>query len=216
MADYSAARRAMVETQIRPAAVHNERLLQALGQVPREAFVPEQRRGLAYTDGHQPLNVSGRYLAAPAVFAQMVQLADCRPEDRVLDVGCGSGYSVAIFEHLASAVDGVETDDHLRGDAAAALTSIGAVGYSLLSQLPTQASGKQYEVIFVGGMLAESPDELLPLLVDGGRLVVVLRNGPTGVAWVYERDGERVTKRSYFNAILPSALNRPVPTDFVF
>lgn len=216
MADYSVARRAMIETQIRPASITDAVLLNAIAQVPRELFIPDHRRALAYTDGHQPLSVPGRFLSSPAVFAQLAQLTDVRAGDRVLDIACGTAYSVAIFAKIAAWVDGVEGDPHLRAEAVEALSAIGAQNYSLLEQVPTQASGKQYEVIFVEAMLAESPEELSPLLADGGRLVVLLQNGPTGLAWVFSRHGERVTKQSYFNAKLPLVLSDSGPADFVF
>lgn len=216
MTDFIAARRAMIETQIRPSAVTDESLLNALVQVPRETFVPNERRALAYTDGHQPLAVRGRYLSSPAVFAQLAQLAEIHAGDSVLDIGCGTGYSVAIFAKIGATVDGVESDPLLRAEAEKALRVVGAENYSLLAQLPTQASRKQYDVIFFDGMLTESPDELLSLLADGGRIVAVLQDGPIGLAWVFSRQGERVTKQSYFNAKLPFVLSEPRAAEFVF
>src|SRR5690606_1584450 len=110
MTDFAQARKAMVDHQLRTRDITDRRLLAAMGKVTREAFVPEARRSLAYVDRPQQLveEPGGRALRAPTPFARLVQLAGVGANDRVLDIGCGSGYSTAVLAELAAAVVGVE------------------------------------------------------------------------------------------------------------
>src|SRR3569833_3573996 len=96
MIDFAQARKTMVDNQLRTSGSTDRRLLAAMGEVPREAFVPAARRGLAYIDEAQPLG-GRRRLGPPAPFAKLIQLAAVEHTDRVLDVGCGSGYSRAVL-----------------------------------------------------------------------------------------------------------------------
>ena len=108
--DFSAARRNMVERQVRTNKVTDEAVLEALAQLPRERFVPESLSAVAYIDEDVPLG-NGRYLMEPMVFARLVQAAQLQPGDRVLDLGCGCGYSTAILSRLANQVIALESDD---------------------------------------------------------------------------------------------------------
>src|SRR5581483_6668263 len=102
----------MVETQIRPADVTDPQVLAAMNAVPRERFVPSAAVALAYAD--VPVRIApGRYLLDPRSFAQLLQLAEIGPEDRVLDVGCGTGYSAAVLARLAAEVIALEQDADL-------------------------------------------------------------------------------------------------------
>jgi len=107
--DFSAARRNMVERQVRTNKVTDEAVLEALAQLPRERFVPESLSAVAYIDEDVPLG-NGRYLMEPMVFARLVQAAQLQPGDRVLDLGCGCGYSTAILSRLANQVIALESD----------------------------------------------------------------------------------------------------------
>ena len=107
--DFSAARRNMVERQVRTNKVTDEAVLEALAQVPRERFVPEEFRKVAYIDEDVPLG-GGRYLMEPMVFARLVQAAQLQPVGRVLDLGCSCGYSTAILSRLANRVIALESD----------------------------------------------------------------------------------------------------------
>ena len=109
MTDFATARRNMVECQIRTNKVTDQRLIDALAEVPRERFVPKAYRGVAYVDEDVPLG-GGRFLIEPMVLARLIQTARVRPGDSVLDVGCATGYATAILGRLAAGVVGLERE----------------------------------------------------------------------------------------------------------
>src|SRR4051812_12390490 len=133
MADYAKARRTMVDCQVRPADVTDLRIISALLEVPRELFVPAARRAVAYLDVDCAVNQSGsaRALLKPMVFAKLIQAAGITETDRVLDVGCATGYSTAVLEKLAASVIALEEDPALVRAAAEALAQCGAENYAL-------------------------------------------------------------------------------------
>src|SRR5579883_1628349 len=124
MPDYAAARLNMVESQVRPNKVTDPRLLEALLEVPREGFVSEQLRGVAYVDEDVPLG-GGRFLMEPMVFARLVQTAAVKPADTVLEVGCGTGYGAAVLARLAARVVTLESEPELGRQAEANLRRLG-------------------------------------------------------------------------------------------
>ena len=110
MIDFAAARRLMVDGQVRTADVTDPRLLAAMLGLPRERFFPEEKASLAYLDLDAPINAPGRpdrRLLKPMVLAKLLQAAAITQTDRVLDVGCNSGYSTALLAHLAGSVVGL-------------------------------------------------------------------------------------------------------------
>ncbi len=112
--NYARARDMMVDCQLRTNTVVDLTLLAAMGSIPRERFVPAGRRTLAYMDEDLKISAAGdepRYLMEPSSFGRLVQLADIQPDELVLVVGCGYGYSCAVIARLAGAVVGVETGD---------------------------------------------------------------------------------------------------------
>jgi protein-L-isoaspartate(D-aspartate) O-methyltransferase len=220
MPDFVLARRKMVENQLMTNAVTDRRLLGVMGQVPRELFVPEDRRELAYIDDAHRLNAATppRCLAAPATFARLVQLAGVTGADRVLDLGCGTGYSAAVLAGLAAAVIGVESDPAL---AAAARTNLAALGIRhaeiLVGPLAEGAKARgPYDVILLEGQVDRVPETLFAQLAQGGRLVAVVRQGATGVAELHVKSGRDVAGRAEFNAVLPPLEAPPAEPVFVF
>ena len=130
MIDFAAARRTMVESQLRPTKVTDRRLLAAMGELPRELFLPPSRRPLAYMDAAVEVwpAIDGalpRYLLAPVVLARLIQLASVEATDSVLDIGCATGYSTAVLSRLASAVTAVEVEPELAAAARANLAALG-------------------------------------------------------------------------------------------
>jgi len=205
--DFAEQRVKMVDGQLRTTDVTNAALLDAMLQVPRELFVPAQRQALAYIDEDIALG-AGRYLMEPSPFAKLVQLADIRADDFVLDVGCATGYSAVVLSRLCSSVVAVECDPELVARASEAVAALGydnvaVVEGPLEKGYPSEAP---YDVIVVEGAVELVPDELLAQLKDGGRLVAVFGTGHAAMARLYVREGETVSARRAFNAAV-----RPLP-----
>lgn len=207
----------MVESQVRAGGVFDRRLLAAMGQVPRERFVPDIRRGLAYIDDLHVLDApSGRFLANPAAFARLVQLAEVKEDDRVLDVGAGTGYSAAVLAALAREVTGLETEARLAELARQNLTSL-AVANATIVQGDAAALGEaQFDVMLIEGTVDVVPEALLAKLAPNGRLVALVRHNGVGLATLVRHTGVGLETQTSFNATLP-ALDPNRSTDvFVF
>lgn len=215
IADHSSARRAMVENQIQTSAVTDVRVLKAFHRVPRERFVPDSRNALAYSDAHHPLG-NGRILPAPAVFARLVQLAEIKATDRVLDYGAASGYSTAIIADIAREVVGLERDPDLATRAQTTLMELGVANAAIVAESDLAPNLNTFDAIVVEGAVNEVAKNLLEKLAMGGRLVCLLRRGPTGIATVYTRMSDGVVSTSSFNATLPPMDLAPTPETFVF
>lgn len=214
-AHFATARRAMVDTQIATAGVNDPPLLSVFRQVPREIFVPASRRDLAYSDAHHPLG-NGRFLAAPAVFAKLLQLARIEATDRVLDCWPGTGYSTAIIAGLAREVVALEPDAALAQTCRANLEALDIGNGRVVNGDETAPNINTFNVIMVEGAIAEVPHGLLDKLAPGGRLVCLLRRGPVGVATVHEKTDTGFTTQTSFNANLPGVGSAPPPEQFVF
>ena len=131
MTDYAAARRNMVLSQLEPTRVHDPRILDAMGAVPREAFVPKSLAGVAYVD--EDLEVArGRYLMEPVVLARLIEALGIQEGDLVLDVGCCTGYSAAILARLAGTVVAVESDAELAAKAGDNLSKVGTDNVAII------------------------------------------------------------------------------------
>lgn len=212
-ADYSAQRIKMVDGQLRTTDVNSAPILRAMLEVPRELFVPARRRELAYIDedillGGSETAGDARYLMEPSPFAKLLQLADIRPSDFVLDVGCASGYSAAVLSHLAGSVVALESDATFARLAAQTLDELG-YGTVAVVQGPLEEgypSEAPYDVIIVNGSVGRLPETILRQLRDGGRLAAVEGVGNAAVANLYVRRNGVVSSRRGFNAAV-----KPLP-----
>ena len=218
MADYAQARRTMVDRQVRTADVTDLRIIAALLEVPREAYVPVERRAIAYLDTDVPVNETGRVLLKPMVFAKLVQAAAIAETDHVLDVGCATGYSAAVLTRLAGSVVALEEDAALARAADAALSQTGATNVSVVSGPLTAGwpRGAPYDAILLEGAGEVVPDSLLSQLKDGGRLVAVVSSGAVGKATIYRATGGRATAQPIFDAAAPVLPGFVKPRAFVF
>jgi protein-L-isoaspartate(D-aspartate) O-methyltransferase len=203
MTDYARARTIMVDNQLRTSGITDRRLLTAMGEVPRELFVPEVRRPLAYIDQPIALDTS-RKLGAPAPFAKLVQLAEIGGTDHVLDLGCASGYSAAVLARLAGSVVAVDTDAGLLATARNALREQSNV---IVLEGPFETAGKAkgpYDVIVVEGVVSAVPEALFGQLKADGRLVALIAiAGRPAVAHLFARSGKGIAASRAFDAALP-------------
>lgn len=201
--DFATARMNMVESQIRPNGVTDLRILNAMLQIPREAFVPAAKQGIAYL-GDDLEVAPGRCLIDPMIFAKMADAADIQATDAVLDVGCATGYSTAVLARLAETVIGLECDTALAEQANRTLSGLGVdntvvVAGDLRQGYPQQAP---YDVIFLNGSVEELPDDLKQQLKENGRLLAILSEGRVGRAMLFERTGNVVSGRSIFDGLV--------------
>ncbi len=205
MQDFTATRINMVDCQIRTCDVTNHALLDAMMEVPREKFVPAGRASLAYIDEDVAVG-NGRYLMEPAPFAKLAQAAVIGPEDVVLDVGCATGYSSAVFSRFASLVIALEEDADLAANAARTLDeldydNVAVVQGPLNEGYPAEAP---YDVVFIGGAVDAIPQVLFDQLRDDGKLIAVEGHGNAAVARLYIRNGNDISGRKLFNcAVMP-------------
>jgi protein-L-isoaspartate(D-aspartate) O-methyltransferase len=216
MPDFRAQRLNMVESQVRTNDVTDVRIQEAMREIPRERFVPTSKQAVAYADTIVEI-VPGRFLLDPRTFSKLAELAEIEPADRVLDVGCASGYSTAVLTRLAHEVIGLEEDAELVRVATDVLPSLGISSRVVQGTLADgYAAGAPYNVIFVNGAVEELPPALERQLAKGGRLVVVLRKGPQGRGYLFLREQGRMSSRADFDATVPLLAGFSRPKSFVF
>lgn len=212
MTDFVSARRHMVDGQIRTTDVTDLRVISAMLEVPRERFVPPASAAIAYLDLDVPVGASRRLLR-PMVLAKLLQAAELEATDRVLDVGCATGYTAAVLARIAGQVVALEQDAGLAkaaGDALSSQPNVDLVGGALAEGWP---QGAPYDVVVLEGATEVMPDALCQQLKDGGRLVCVLGSGPGSKAMLYRRSGAEVGGRPIFDAsaaLLPGFAKTPV------
>jgi protein-L-isoaspartate(D-aspartate) O-methyltransferase len=218
MPDYAALRANMVATQIQTYSVTDERLLDAFRKVPREQFVPADKRGIAYAE--TPIEiVPGRWLMPAGTFARLIQIAEVLPSDSILDVGCATGYSTAVLARLARQVVGLEEDAALvRIGSETMRRSADAANATVVQGVLARGdrSGAPYKVIFVEGGVEEIPEALFALLAEGGRLVTIIQREAMGRAIVFFKEEGVIGHRFDFDAsasVLPGFRKPPA---FVF
>jgi protein-L-isoaspartate(D-aspartate) O-methyltransferase len=223
MIDFAAARRIMVDSQIRTSDVTDLRLVAAMLAVPRERFVPAGQADLAYLDFDVPVSAAqpggpARRLLKPMVLAKLLQAAELAEGNHVLDVGCATGYSSAVLARLAGVVVGLEEDAGLAERARENLRASGAGQVQVVNGPLADGAAAQgpYDVILVNGAFEIAPKRLLQQLKPGGRLVGVLGRGPAGKAMLYCSIGGDCGGRPIFDAAAPLLPGFAAPAAFVF
>jgi protein-L-isoaspartate(D-aspartate) O-methyltransferase len=223
MTDFAAARRIMVDSQVRTSDVTDLRLIAAMLALPRERFLPAEQADLAYLDCDIPAAAAEagrpmRRLLKPMVLAKLLQAAEIADGDHVLDVGCATGYASAVLARLAHSVVALEQDARLAELARDNLRALGVSGAQVVSGpladgWPPQAP---YDVILLDGASEIVPKALLRQLKPGGRLVGVLGTMPLGKAMLYCSVGGECGGRPIFDAAAPLLPGFAAPAAFVF
>ncbi len=204
MTDFAKARRAMVESQIRPTDVTSLPLIKALLEVPREEFVPANFRAVAYADEEIPL-APGRAMLTPRNFAKMIAALDIRDDDLVLDIGCGFGYSTVVIARLAQAVVGVEEVESLVREAEELVTRFADNAVIVEAALAAGAPAHgPYDVIVLEGAAACLPEAIVGQLKEGGRIGWFHHDGEAaGECRIGIRHGGDIDWRFAFNGSAP-------------
>ncbi|MGB5557607.1 MAG: protein-L-isoaspartate O-methyltransferase [Paracoccaceae bacterium] len=204
MADYQSRRTMMVDTQVRPSDVTKFPIISAMLSVPREAFVPAGKREAAYVGENVDLG-NGRVVLEPRTLAKMLDALDIQPDEMVLDIGCGLGYSSAVIARLAEAVVALENAPEFAAEAQTLLVEHGADNVAVIEGALAEGAAKHgpYDVIVLEGSVEHMPPNLLEQLNEGGRIGAIFLEGSLGVCRIgYKIDGE-MTWRFAFNAGAP-------------
>jgi protein-L-isoaspartate(D-aspartate) O-methyltransferase len=219
--DYAVARNHMVDSQVRPNKVIDQRVLDAMRALPREEFVPPSLSAIAYIDEDLPLG-GGRVLVEPMVIARLVQLARVRPGERVLVIAAGTGYGAALMAACGAEVTALDDDEALLAIALRVLPrhapAVKIVHGALPAGLP---QGAPWDIILLEGAVTEIPSALAAQVAPNGRLVtVVVSQGVGGRAVLAEPagtpDAPRLRSREAFDCSTPLLPGlRPAPV-FVF
>lgn len=217
MFDFAKARDHMVESQIRTNDVTEPAILKSFRTTAREAFVPKAKKALAYSDAHIRMD-GGRVMLRPRDLSKLIDAADIRPSDVVLDVACGRGYSTAIMAKLADTVVGLEVSEEAVTRATDLLVDAGIENAAVVKgDLKVGASEHgPFNVIFINGAVTHVPKQWFSQLANNGRLVCILQNGPIGQATVYTKSGDAVGDRVEFDASAPLLPGFEAEEAFVF
>jgi protein-L-isoaspartate(D-aspartate) O-methyltransferase len=216
MFDAAKARRLMVEGQIRTADVSDTALLDAMLTVPRERFLPPALVKLAYLDGEIPV-ARGRALLKPMVLAKLLQAANVRPGDRVLDLGCATGYASALLARLGAGVVALEENADLAEQARQALTDVAAGVEVAVGPLTAGwPGGAPYDVILLDGASEIVPDGLGPQLKPEGRVIGIYGRAPASKATIFHFVEGHFVGRPIFDAGAKLLPGFAAPPQFVF
>jgi protein-L-isoaspartate(D-aspartate) O-methyltransferase len=221
MSDFMTARQKMVDGQVRPSDVTDNRIIDAMLEVPREAFVPETQRPLAYLDLDIDVSAGGatkRFLLRPAVTAKLLQAAEVKETDNVLVAGCASGYLAALAARLAQRVTATECDPSLAATAKAACASlaVGNVTVRTAAVADGDSANAPFDVILLNGTTEIRPEGLYHQLKEGGRLVGTFAlDGPQRAVIVTSSHGD-FGHRELFDTSIPVLPGLERPAAFVF
>lgn len=214
--DYLDQRRAMVDCQVRPSDVTRFPIIEAMLECPREAFVPDNLRSVAYLGDHLPLS-EDRYILDPRIFAKMLNALDIRRTEFVLDIGCGYGYSSAVISHLAEAVVALESG--AMADTAAANLSAYAADNTIAKSGILRKGAPEfapYDVMIVQGGVERLPDDIAAQLRDGGRIACIFVDRAPGECRVGIKRSGQISWHPVFDADAPLLADYKMEEMFVF
>ena len=204
MSEFASRRVMMVDTQVRPSDVTKFPIIDAMLSVPRETFVPDDKREAAYVGENLTL-APGRVVLEARTLAKLLDGLDIQPTELVLDVGCGLGYSSAVIARLAETVVALEEDEGLAADAQRILSEAGVDNAVTVTGKLAEGSATcaPYDVITIQGGVEAIPAAILSQLKDGGRIGAILMENAVGTARIGYKAAGQVTWRSIFNAAAP-------------
>jgi protein-L-isoaspartate(D-aspartate) O-methyltransferase len=217
MTDYALARANMVENQLRPNRIDDTRVLEAMGEIPREAFVPKALRGCAYGDEDLALE-QGRFLIEPLALAKLLQAAEPRPENVALVVGDLTGYAAAVLSRLVATVFLLVPDETSTGAIEALLSELGCENVVLQTGsaeagYPAQAP---FDLVLLVGSVPALPPALMDQLADQGRLAAVVEHGRSGKVTIVHKVNGAIGRLTPFDAQVHRLPGLRIETGFKF
>lgn len=189
--DPASARAAMVTGQLRARGVHDERVLAAMGAIPRETFVPDESRRFAYADEALPID-AGQTISQPVMVAKMTEHLHVQPGDRILEIGTGSGYQAAILAWLGATVTTLERQAALIPTARTRIDALDLPGSVEIREADGSLGdpdGAPWDGIIVTAAAPSIPDALLEQLAEGGRLVIPVGSRDRQILTIVTRKG---------------------------
>ena len=216
--DFAVARENMVENDVRTNDVTDRRLIAAMRAIAREEFVPAEHREIAYGDLSVPIG-HGRYLLDPRTFSKLIQAAELKGSDSVLDIGCGMGYSALVLAQLAGRVIALEEEEALASAAARQIARAGARNVVIERGFLKEGARDHgpYDAIVIEGAVDEVPQQLVDQLKPDGRLLCVqCRGGRLGRAIRFLKTADALSGRALFDARVPMLPGFARPRAFVF
>lgn len=205
----------MVDTQVRPSDVTKFPIIDAMLNVPRERFVPANRREAAYIGENIELG-NRRVILDPRTLAKLLDALDIQKGDVVLDLGCGLGYSTAVIARMADAVVAVEDDETRAGEAQQTLSELGVDNAAVIAGPIAEgsANGGPYDGIILQGAAERWPGALTDQLKEGGRIACIFAEGTLGVARIGHKIDGALNWRYAFNAGAPVMAGFEAARDF--
>jgi protein-L-isoaspartate(D-aspartate) O-methyltransferase len=204
MSDFALRRVMMVDTQVRPSDVTKFPIIDAMLTVPREVYVPKDRREAAYVGENLTL-APGRVMLEPRTLAKLLDALDIQPDEMVLDVAPGLGYSTAVIARLAGTVIAVEEDPGLAAEAQRLLSEDGVDNAFVIPGPLAAGAAKHapYDVITIQGGVEVLPDTLIAQLKEGGRIAALYMDGAVGAVKIGRKAQGAISWRPVFNAAAP-------------
>jgi protein-L-isoaspartate(D-aspartate) O-methyltransferase len=201
MTNFIVARERMIASQVRPSGITDRRIIRVMGSLPRELFVPEARRSIAYVDEDVAIG-DGRFLIEPMALAKLVQLAEVEAGHHLLHVGCATGYATALLASLCRSVVAIDEDSALISEAQGNLARLGIVNaiFHKANHATGFGQGEPYDVILLEGRVPVVPPALVNQLRDGGRLVAVVGDHAVATATVFSRHDGAISSMPAFEA----------------
>ena len=216
--DFEMARFNMIEQQIRPWEVLDAGVLELLRQMPREAFVSEAQRGLAFADLNLPIG-HDEAMWQPKIEARILQALAPKARDRVLEVGTGSGYLTALLASCSEHVTSLEIHSDFIGLATERLQTQNINNVRLVEGDGARGwpSSKPWDIVVLTGSVPNLPSAYRDILAPGGRLAAVVGREPIMEAMLYVHQDEGTwSTRSLFDTVLRPLVNAESPVAFVF
>ena len=217
MADFAQLRSTMVDCQVRPSDVTHYPIIEAMLSVAKEEYVPANKRSVAYSGEHLEIS-PGRVVLDPRVMGKMLSAVNIQPDETVLDLGCGLGYSAALIAHLAAMVIAVEEDEAMVEDAERILSEQGVDNAVAIAGKLSEGAAKHgpFDVIIIEGGVETVPETILEQLKVGGRIATIVLDGSIGQCRVGRRDENGVNWRPAFDATAPKLRGFEKKSEFVF